>query len=66
MGPVVWRIGGFRRRVAFITDSFTKLLATLKPPPREFRPQRMCPFCGLITSRTNTSCLECGKMLNPV
>jgi len=21
---------------------------------------RMCPFCGLITSRSETCCLECG------
>ncbi len=55
-----------RRRLAFITALFGKLLATLKPPAREFRSQRMCPFCGLITSRAKTSCLECGKMLNPV
>ena len=23
--------------------------------------QRMCPSCGLITSRLKPSCLECGK-----
>jgi hypothetical protein len=28
-----------------------------------YRSQRMCPFCGLITSRLKTSCLECGKSL---
>jgi hypothetical protein len=26
----------------------------------EFRSQRMCPFCGLITSRLKARCLECG------
>jgi hypothetical protein len=30
-----------------------------------FASQRMCPFCGLITSRRKTYCLECGKQLNP-
>jgi hypothetical protein len=50
-----------RRRLAFITDSFTNLLATLKRHTRDFQPQRMCPFCGLITSRSKSSCLECGK-----
>ena len=25
--------------------------------------QRMCPSCGLITSRLKPSCLECGKSL---
>jgi hypothetical protein len=26
----------------------------------EFRSQRMCPSCGLITSRLKARCLECG------
>ncbi len=26
---------------------------------------RMCPFCGLVTPRSNSSCLECGKALAP-
>ncbi len=26
----------------------------------EFRSQRMCPSCGLITSRQKAHCLECG------
>jgi hypothetical protein len=25
--------------------------------------QRMCPSCGLITSRLKACCLECGKSL---
>ena len=29
------------------------------------RSQRMCPFCGLITACNRSSCLECGKILNP-
>jgi hypothetical protein len=28
-----------------------------------FGSQRMCPACGLITSRLKTCCLECGKLL---
>jgi hypothetical protein len=32
----------------------------LKPQMTGFRSQRMCPFCGLITSRLNPRCLECG------
>jgi hypothetical protein len=28
--------------------------------------QRMCPFCGLITSRLKASCLECGKPFTAV
>ena len=33
----------------------------LKPQVAGFRSQRMCPSCGLITSRLKASCLECGK-----
>jgi len=32
----------------------------LKPQTVGFRSQRMCPSCGLITSRLNPRCLECG------
>ena len=28
-----------------------------------FRSQRMCPSCGLITSRLKARCQECGKTL---
>jgi hypothetical protein len=28
--------------------------------------QRMCPWCGLITSRLKACCLECGKSLTAV
>ena len=28
--------------------------------------QRMCPNCGLITSRLKASCLECGKPFTTV
>jgi hypothetical protein len=28
--------------------------------------QRMCPSCGLITSRLRACCLECGKSLTTV
>ena len=33
----------------------------LKPQTEGFQLQRMCPSCGLITSRLKASCLECGK-----
>src|SRR5882757_7152167 len=31
-----------------------------------YRSQRMCPSCGLITSRLKACCLECGKSLTVV
>jgi hypothetical protein len=35
----------------------------LKPQVAGYGSQRMCPFCGLITSRLRAHCLECGKSL---
>jgi hypothetical protein len=39
-----------------------------KPQPRvaAYGSQRMCPSCGLITSRFKACCLECGMSLNAV
>ena len=42
------------------------MFARLRPGGRDFQSQRMCPFCGLITSRYKTCCLECGKVLDQV
>src|SRR5579864_3040502 len=56
----------FRRRLAFFADLFTRMLAILKPRDRDFASQRMCPFCGLITSRSKRFCLECGKPLKGI
>ena len=38
----------------------------LKPQLAGFQSQRMCPNCGLITSRLKASCLECGKPFTAV
>ena len=35
----------------------------LKPQVTGYGSQRMCPFCGLITSRLKADCLECGRPL---
>ena len=59
------------------TVSFALLLALLaillfykirKPKPQATRygSQRMCPYCGLITSRLEACCLECGQSLTAV
>jgi hypothetical protein len=50
------------RKLALIINQL-KLPATVED--RDFGSQRMCPFCGLITSRRKTCCLECGKSLKP-
>jgi hypothetical protein len=39
---------------------------TLKPRIAGYGSQRMCPSCGLITSRKKACCLECGKSLTGV
>jgi hypothetical protein len=54
-----------RRRLTSIIGLFGKLPAILRPHTPEVRLQRMCPFCGLITLRHKTSCLECGRSLKP-
>jgi hypothetical protein len=53
-----------RSLLGFLPALLKKLLGT-KPPDHEFAPQRMCPFCGLITPRHKRYCLECGKVLKP-
>jgi hypothetical protein len=55
----------FHRLRASITVFVGRLLAIVTPRAREVRLQRMCPFCGLITPRYKTCCLECGKSLEP-
>jgi hypothetical protein len=48
----------------FVLALTNKLLQT-NSREAEFAPQRMCPFCGLITPRRKRHCLECGKSLKP-
>ena len=56
----------FHTLPTFITRSFRNFKASarfmrLKPQIAGFGSQRMCPSCGLITSRSKAFCLECGK-----
>jgi hypothetical protein len=53
------------RLFAPIAGWSAKIWAALAPQSNQGQSQRMCPFCGLITPRYKTSCLECGKYLNP-
>jgi hypothetical protein len=41
-------------------------LRKLKPQIAGYGSQRMCPSCGLITSRSKACCLECGQSLTAV
>ena len=54
-----------RALLAFIIEPLSDFLAK-KSYRKEFGSQRMCPFCGLITSRSKPYCLECGKLLRGV
>jgi predicted amidophosphoribosyltransferase len=47
---------------AFIAASLRKMLR-MEPHDGDFASQRVCPFCGRITPRYETCCLECGKAL---
>jgi hypothetical protein len=53
-----------RNSLGFLS-ALAKKLVGMKPRDNEFAPQRMCPFCGLITPRGNVYCLECGKSFKP-
>jgi hypothetical protein len=46
--------------VLFVFALFYRL-RHLKPETAGYATQRMCPSCGLITPRSNATCLECGK-----
>jgi hypothetical protein len=66
MTPDLSRFGNrARRRLASTRDWLANLLATVRRAEPSFRSQRMCPYCGLITSRHKRCCLECGRALNP-
>ena len=49
--------------VALFAILFAYRLHKLKPEIARIESQRMCPSCGLITSRLRANCRECGKPL---
>jgi hypothetical protein len=51
----------FALLIALFTILMLYRMGRLKPQIAGIRSQRMCPSCGLITSRLRTCCLECGK-----
>jgi hypothetical protein len=52
--------------VAMFTILLLRRMRKLKPRIAGYGTQRMCPSCGLITSRLKACCLECGKSLTGV
>ena len=53
-------LAGLRSLLALFAASLRKLLK-IEARDGDFASQRMCPFCGLVTPRHETCCLECGK-----
>jgi hypothetical protein len=52
--------------VALLAIPLLRKIHKPKPPIAEYGSQRMCPSCGLITSRSKAYCLECGQSLTTV
>jgi hypothetical protein len=52
--------------VAVFTILLLHRIRKLKPQVAGYGSQRMCPSCGLITSRLKACCLECGQPLTVV
>lgn len=55
------QVRGLRAYLAASLRKFFKM----EPRDGDFASQRVCPFCGLITPRYQSCCLECGKTLKP-
>ena len=52
--------------IVLFTILLLRWMRKVKPPVAGSGSQRMCPSCGLITSRLKASCLECGKPFTAV
>jgi hypothetical protein len=52
--------------IALFTMLLLYRMRKLKPQIAGLGSQRMCPSCGLITSRLKACCLECGQSLTAV
>jgi hypothetical protein len=52
--------------IALLASLLLYKMRKLKLQVARYGSQRMCPWCGLITSRLNACCLECGKSLTAV
>jgi hypothetical protein len=52
--------------IVVFTILLLRRMHKLKPQIAGFGSQRMCPSCGLITSRLKPCCLECGESVTDV
>ena len=51
------------RRLRALAAALLRKTLGMEAQNGDFASQRVCPFCGLITPRFETCCLECGKAL---
>ena len=65
MMPALYQLFSRVRSLLGFMPALMEQLLGMKTSDDEFAPQRMCPFCGLITPRSKRYCLECGKSLKP-
>jgi hypothetical protein len=65
MMPALYQLFSRLRGSLGFMSALAKKLVGMKPRDNESVPQRMCPFCGLITPRGKVYCLECGKSFKP-
>jgi hypothetical protein len=63
MNPTSFSVGLL---IVLFTILLIHRMHKLKPHIPGYGSQRMCPYCGLITSRLKACCLECGKSLTDV
>jgi hypothetical protein len=63
MGPISIGSGLL---IALLVILLLYKMRKLKSQVAGYGSQRMCPSCGLITSRLKACCLECGKSLTTV
>jgi len=56
---------GVRRWVVRFGASMRRRFTLQPRQQRAWASPRMCPFCGLLTPKANSSCLECGKSFAP-
>ncbi len=65
MMPALYQVFSRVRTWFGFMSALAKKLVGMKPRDKDFAPQRICPFCGLITPRGKLNCLECGKSFKP-
>jgi len=56
----------FGLMIVLFTILLLRRMLKMKPEVARLGSQRMCPSCGLITSRLKANCMECGRPFTTV